>query len=54
MQRYLTAIREYLKDYILENTGLKVLALLITAVLWLSVASRPVQQVTLRNVPSCF
>jgi YbbR domain-containing protein len=54
VQRYLTAIREYLKDYILENTGLKVLALLITAVLWLSVASRPVAQVTLRNVPIIF
>lgn len=54
MQRYLTAIREYLKDYILENTGLKVLALLITAVLWLSVASRPQQQVVLRNVPIEF
>ncbi len=54
VQRYLTAVREYLKDYILENTGLKVLALLITAVLWLSVASRPVQQVTLRNVPILF
>jgi YbbR domain-containing protein len=54
VQRYLTAIREYLKDYILENTGLKVLALLITAVLWLSVASRPQQQVTLRNVPIVF
>ena len=54
MERYLTAIKEYLKDYILENTGLKVLALLITAVLWLSVASRPVAQVTLRNVPILF
>lgn len=54
MQRYFTAIREYLKDYILENTGLKVLALLITAVLWLSVASRPVAQVALRNVPILF
>ncbi|MFL6215297.1 MAG: CdaR family protein [Blastocatellia bacterium] len=54
MQRYLTAIKEYLKDYILENTGLKVLALLITAVLWLSVASRPQQQVALRNVPIVF
>jgi hypothetical protein len=54
VQRYLTAIREYLKDYILENTGLKVLALLITAVLWLSVASRPQQQVVLRNVPIEF
>jgi YbbR domain-containing protein len=54
VQRYLTAVREYLKDYILENTGLKVLALLITAVLWLSVASRPVAQVALRNVPILF
>ena len=54
MERYLTAIKENLKDYILENTGLKVLALLITAVLWLSVASRPVAQVTLRNVPILF
>src|SRR5262249_23602525 len=54
VQRYVTAIREYLKDYFLENTGLKVLALLITAVLWLSVASRPVAQVTLRNVPIPF
>ena len=54
MQRYLTAIREYLKDYFLENTGLKVLALLITAVIWLSVASRPVAQVALRNVPILF
>ena len=54
MQRYLAAIREYLKDYILENTGLKVLALLITAVLWLSVASRPQQQIVLRNVPIEF
>lgn len=54
MQRYLTRIQEYLKDYLLENTGLKVLALLITAVLWLSVASRPVGQVALRNVPILF
>jgi len=54
VQRYLTAIREYLKDYFLENTGLKVLALLITAVIWLSVASRPVAQVALRNVPILF
>src|ERR1700759_5321601 len=51
MNRYLINIKEYLRDYFLENTGLKVLALLITAVLWLSVASRPVAQVTLRNVP---
>jgi YbbR domain-containing protein len=54
VQRYLTTIKEYLKDYLLENTGLKVLALLITAVLWLSVASRPVAQVALRNVPILF
>ena len=47
---YLSAVKEYGKDYVLENTGLKVLALLITAVLWLSVASRPVRQVTLQNV----
>jgi YbbR domain-containing protein len=51
---YLSALKEYAKDYILENTGLKVLALLITAVLWLSVASRPVRQVTLQNVPIEF
>lgn len=51
---YLSAVKEYAKDYILENTGLKVLALLITAVLWLSVASRPVRQVTLQNVPIEF
>jgi len=38
----------------LENTGLKVLALLITAVLWLSVASRPVSQVPIPNVPIEF
>ena len=54
VQHYIAWMREYLKDYILENTGLKVLALLITAVLWLSVASRPVAQVTLRNVPILF
>lgn len=50
MSDYLTAIKEYSKDYVLENTGLKVLALLITAVLWLSVASRPVTQVALNGV----
>ncbi|HKV38908.1 MAG TPA: CdaR family protein [Blastocatellia bacterium] len=50
--RYWTRIGlEYGKDYVLENTGLKVLALLITGVLWLSVASRPVSEVTLHNVP---
>src|SRR5215212_4760806 len=51
---YLTVLKEYAKDYILENTGLKVLALLITAVLWLSVASRPVRQITMQNVPVEF
>jgi YbbR domain-containing protein len=51
---YLSVVKEYAKDYILENTGLKVLALLITAVLWLSVASRPVRQITIQNVPIEF
>jgi YbbR domain-containing protein len=51
---YLSVLREYAKDYFLENTGLKFLALFITAVLWLSVASRPVSQVTLRDVPIEF
>jgi hypothetical protein len=51
---YLVLLKEYAKDYILENTGLKVLALLITGVLWLSVASRPVVQVTFNNVPIVF
>jgi YbbR-like protein len=51
---YLRLMKEYAKDYILENTGLKVLALLITGVLWLSVASRPVVQVTFNNVPIVF
>src|SRR5262245_44411198 len=54
MRQYLHAIKEYAKDYVLENTGLKFLALLITAVLWLSVASRPVSQVTFTNVPIMF
>jgi YbbR domain-containing protein len=48
---YLVLLKEYAKDYILENTGLKVLALLITGVLWLSVASRPVVQVAFNDVP---
>ena len=51
---YRDAIREYARDYVLENTGLKVLALLITAVLWLSVASRPVTQIALNSVPIEF
>lgn len=51
MLHYLIVMKEYAKDYILENTGLKVLALLITGVLWLSVASRPVIQVAFNNVP---
>ncbi|HKP86219.1 MAG TPA: CdaR family protein [Blastocatellia bacterium] len=54
LQHYLSALKEYARDYILENTGLKVLALLITAVLWLSVASRPVRQITMQNVPIEF
>lgn len=44
------AFKEYAKDYILKNTGLKVLALLITAVLWLSVASR-LSQIIFPSVP---
>src|SRR3989441_7352900 len=51
MNDYLKGLKEYARDYVLENTGLKVLALLITAVLWLSVASRPVSQITLNAVP---
>lgn len=51
---YLVLLKEYAKDYILENTGLKVLALLITGVLWLSVASRPVAQAAFNNVPIVF
>src|SRR5829696_1572062 len=47
------AVKEYSKDYILKNTGLKVLALLITAVLWLSVASR-LSQITFPSVPIDF
>jgi YbbR domain-containing protein len=54
LRHYLSAAKEYAKDYILENTGLKVLALLITAVLWLSVASRPVRRVTMQNVSIIF
>jgi YbbR domain-containing protein len=49
----LRALKEYSKDYILQNTGLKILALLITSVLWLSVASR-LSQVTLNPVPIEF
>ena len=49
----LNALKEYFKDYILQNTGLKILALLITCVLWLSVASR-LSQVTLNPVPIEF
>jgi YbbR domain-containing protein len=54
MQKFLDTIKDYARDYVLENTGLKVLALLITGVLWLSVASRPVSRVTLRDVPIEF
>jgi YbbR domain-containing protein len=49
MNDYLKGLKEYARDYVLENTGLKVLALLITGVLWLSVASRPVSQVSLNG-----
>ena len=31
MSQYLRGLKEYARDYVLENTGLKVLALLITA-----------------------
>jgi YbbR domain-containing protein len=51
MNAYLKALKEYGRDYVLENPGLKVLALLITGVLWLSVASRPVSQIALNGVP---
>src|SRR5262249_11935573 len=54
VSHYLTAAKEYARDYVLENTGLKVLALLITAVLWLSIASRPVSQIPITNVPIEF
>jgi YbbR domain-containing protein len=47
IDEHLKTLKEYARDYVLENTGLKVLALLITGVLWLSVASRPVSQVAL-------
>src|SRR5262245_32310626 len=47
MRDYVKLLKEYARDYVLEHTGLKVLALLITAVLWLSVASRPVSQIAL-------
>jgi YbbR domain-containing protein len=49
MNDYFTGLKEYARDYVLENTSLKVLALLITGVLWLSVASRPVSQVALNG-----
>jgi YbbR domain-containing protein len=49
MSDYLKELKEYARDYVLENTSLKVLALLITGVLWLSVASRPISQVALNG-----
>jgi YbbR domain-containing protein len=49
----LKALKEYAKDYVLQNTGLKILALMITSVLWLSVASR-LSQATLNPVPIEF
>lgn len=54
MNDYLKGAKEYARDYVLENTGLKVIALLITAVLWLSVASRPTSEVALNGVPIVF
>ena len=51
---YLKIVKEYARDYVLENPGLKVLALLITGVLWLSVASRPVSLLPIANVPIEF
>lgn len=54
MNQYLKDLKLYARDYLLENTGLKVLALLITGVLWLSVASRPVSEVSLNGVPIVF
>jgi hypothetical protein len=50
-RHWLSLLYAYGRDYVLENPGLKVLALLITAVLWWSVASRPVSEITLHNVP---
>jgi YbbR domain-containing protein len=49
MNDYLVAVKEYARDYVLENTSLKVLALLITGVLWLSIASRPVSEAALNG-----
>ena len=51
---WLDTVKEYGRDYILENTGLKFLALLITGVLWLSVASRPVSEIKMYNIPIEF
>jgi YbbR domain-containing protein len=54
MRNLLDKIVDYAKDYALENTGLKLLALLITAVIWLSVALRPMSEITITNVPIEF
>lgn len=54
MDDYVRAVKDYARDYVLKNPGLKVLALLITGVLWLSVASRPVSQISLNGVPIEF
>jgi YbbR domain-containing protein len=51
LRYWLRIIYAYSSDYILENPWLKVLAFFITAVLWWSVASRPVSEITLHNVP---
>src|SRR5215510_1785931 len=53
LEESLKVLKEYARDYILENTGLKVLALLMTAVLWLSVAAR-FSQTTFNPVPIEF
>jgi YbbR domain-containing protein len=54
MRHWLGLVTDYARDYFLENTDLKILALLITAVLWLSVAARPENRVTIPNVPVEF
>jgi YbbR domain-containing protein len=51
---WLDTVKDYGRDYMLENTGLKFLALLITGVLWLSVASRPISEITMYNIPIEF
>src|SRR5581483_1959649 len=58
ISRRFTLFRESLHDYLVESPGLKLLAALITLVLWLSVSRQPVSETTLRlpitfqNVPA--